>query len=194
MMRYSVRIHLTEFIGSEDEKNIIDAMVNIVEKTNPNVFLKLWYRNGELTEQNVLDFCKRYEHELETIGTNIHVGEHEHWMNKSWFNIRRAGERSESEYRYMYLFSNTKGILEGIAKFRGMVAAMTAHPNMEQTSLRQDSQRRSDQQRSNKFRIITITRRVTHAPSTSTRPQTQTDNHTHRGGGQSDVDRQTENP
>ena len=124
MLRYSVRIKLTDFIGTQQEEQIIATIFAIGEETNKKVFLKLWYVDGELTQEDVVVFVKHYEKILEDIGTNIHIGENETWSQKSWFNIRKFGTTTSIDYRHEYMYNNAVGILEALSVFRKMLPSM----------------------------------------------------------------------
>ena len=124
MIRYSVRINLTDFISTPEEPQIIEAVHAIGVETGKKVFLKLWYRKDELTQEQVLDFVKRYETILEDIGTNIHAGEHETWTQKSWFNMRKRGTTTSTDYRHECTYGDPSGILRALNVFHTMVTKM----------------------------------------------------------------------
>jgi len=124
MIRYSVRIKLTDFINSPYEEQIIATICSIGEETGKRVFLKLWYLKDEIDQSQIMAFIKKYEDLLEDIGTNIHMGEHESWTQKSWFNIRRKGTPSPIDYRHECYYNNAYGILEALSVFRVMLLKM----------------------------------------------------------------------
>ena len=120
-IRYSVRIKLTDFIGTEFEEKIVTYIAEVARETGKRIFLKLWYKNDELTQSQVSDFVKKYETVLEDIGTNIHVGDVEPWQQKSWFNIKRRGESTQMQYRHEYIYVDVDGIFLGLHVFKKMV-------------------------------------------------------------------------
>jgi len=124
MIRYSVRIRLTDFIGTPHEEQIIALVHSIGEETSKKVFLKLWYNEGEVTQEQLATFLKKYATVLEDIGTNIHVGDHETWSQKSWFNIRKYGTTTSIDYRHECMYNDTDGILRSLAVFRSMLLTM----------------------------------------------------------------------
>ena len=126
MLRYSVRIKLTDFIGTHQEEQIIATVYEIGKETNQRIFLKLWYLENELKPEDVIAFVKKYEKMLEDIGTNVHMGEHETWTQKSWFNIRKHGTTTSIDYRHECMYSNAFGILEALSIFRNMMMKMNS--------------------------------------------------------------------
>jgi len=122
-MRYKVRIKLTDFINKTGEQTVVDELVRLAEESRRGIFLDLWYREGEVTPEQVKEFVSRHEDALETVGTRIHVGDSEHWTQKSWFNIRTPDEKNATEYRHEYIYALGKldDLLTGIALFRKMV-------------------------------------------------------------------------
>jgi hypothetical protein len=123
-MRYSVRIKLTDFINTEYEDAIIKFIRQVGDGCGKRIFLKLWYVEKDLSKQNIIDFVKKHEIDLEEIGTNIHAGEHEVWTQRSWFNIRKRGETSLTEYRHEYYYTEPSGILDGLKIFWTMVSKL----------------------------------------------------------------------
>lgn len=121
MIRYSCRIKLTEFFDTPAEKDIIDAAERVSGETHSSIFLKLWYGSDELTVADIATFIKRHEIALETIGTNIHVGEHETWPDKSWFDIRNRKHKAEGDYRHYFLYDSPIEIVVGLIVFKQMV-------------------------------------------------------------------------
>lgn len=127
-IRYSVRIKLTDFIGTEVEDEIVTYIADVARETGKRIFLKLWYKNGELTQSQVADFVKKYETILTDIGTNIHVGDIEPWQQKSWFNIKRRGESTQMEYRHEHIYVDVDGIFLGLHVFKKMVIGVEKPP------------------------------------------------------------------
>lgn len=164
-LRYSVRIKLSDFIKSKQEKTVIDAMHKCAESTGKKIFLKLWYEQKELTQKEVSDFIKKYEKQLEDIGTNIHMGEEESWTQKSWFNLRKESDKNDTSYRHEYVYSDIRGIIHGIEMFANMIRSMERQPvksQVPQNIIRRENEERgkSKQNREWKPKHRIVIRRI----------------------------------
>ena len=123
-IRYSMRIKLTDFIKSNQEEDVINAVHKCAENTGKKIFLKLWYKENDISQDDLIKFLSKYEKKLEDIGTNIHMGENESWMQKSWYNLRSKLDKNDTSYRHEYVYVDIQGIIYGIELFANMIKSM----------------------------------------------------------------------
>lgn len=119
-MRYTCRIPLNDILRSELESDVVKTLRMVAEECSQNVFIKFWC--SKATRPTVIEeFVKKYESDLEYIGVNIHVGEEEHWQQKSMFEIRSIRNKNESSYRHFHIYDSLDQLIVGIIVFKRFV-------------------------------------------------------------------------
>ncbi len=116
---YTLRVKLSDFIGSSLEELVIDRINDA--NVHHNFKLQLWYDDGEVKPKELKSFLEKYEsllHYKTTITANSDPNKAEF----TWYNIIHEDDfKLLYPYRFQYSHScedKVLGVIQGLSQFK----------------------------------------------------------------------------
>ena len=120
--RFSMRICLTDFIGTDNEKILMTYLEESRHKFEVAVVLKFWYNKNTISEKKLDNFVRTYKNILAHYGTKIYSIESvkNRIDDEAWFNVTsedrwkdKSNFSQKTTYRFSYLFDNLQSPIWG---------------------------------------------------------------------------------
>jgi len=127
--RFSIKIRLSDFIGTHDEGYLLEALDEVKDKFRAPVVLKLWFVEDELQAKRVKDFMNSHTELLSRYNTNIYyndalfcksIGSDSIRESDGWFDVVNDIvylENGHSDSRFTYVYDNEAPIWTSIQAF-----------------------------------------------------------------------------
>ena len=114
---YSMRICLTDVIGKDNGKVLMQYLEDYRNKFPVPVLLKFWYTEGTISEKKLSDFVTKYKHILAKYGTKIYTLESltNNLGDEAWFNVTTEDGFKDKKrtFRFTYVFDDLKSPIWG---------------------------------------------------------------------------------
>ena len=108
-----VRMKLSDFINTDNEKEIMEMINKTHSDLSTTILLHLWYENDEISSIDLKDFLLRWEDKLHfrTIVKNTSNVEQYEFV---FFDIIPISVPKNEKYRFAYTYINTDKIIDGL--------------------------------------------------------------------------------
>ncbi len=108
-----VRMKLSDFINTDNEKEIMEMINKTHSDLSTTILLHLWYENDEISSTDLKDFLLRWENILHfrtIVKNNSNVEQYEF----VFFDIIPISVPKNEKYRFAYTYINTDKIIDGL--------------------------------------------------------------------------------
>ena len=108
-----VRMKLSDFINTDNEKEIMEMINKTHIDLSTTILLHLWYENDEISSIDLKDFLLRWENILHfrtIVKNNSNVEQYEF----VFFDIIPISVPKNEKYRFAYTYINTDKIIDGL--------------------------------------------------------------------------------
>ena len=108
-----VRMKLSDFINTDNEKEIMEMINKPHSDLSTTILLHLWYENDEISSTDLKDFLLRWENILHfrtIVKNNSNVEQYEF----VFFDIIPISVPKNEKYRFAYTYINTDKIIDGL--------------------------------------------------------------------------------
>ena len=108
-----VRMKLSDFINTDNEKEIMEMINKTHSDLSTTILLHLWYENDEISSTDLKDFLLRWENILHfrtIVKNNSNVEQYEF----VFFDIIPISVPKNKKYRFSYTYINTNKIIDGL--------------------------------------------------------------------------------
>ena len=108
-----VRMKLSDFINTDNEKEIMEMINKTHSDLSTTILLHLWYENDEISSIDLKDFLLRWEDKLHfrTVIKNTSNVEQYEFV---FFDIIPISVPKNEKYRFAYTYINTDKIIDGL--------------------------------------------------------------------------------
>ena len=108
-----VRMKLSDFIHTDNEKEIMEMINKTYNDLGTTILLHLWYENDEISSIDLKDFLLRWEDKLHfrTVIKNTSNVEQYEFV---FFDIIPISVSKNKKYRFAYTYINTDKIIDGL--------------------------------------------------------------------------------
>ena len=108
-----VRMKLSDFINTDNEKEIMEMINKTHNDLSTTILLHLWYENDEISSIDLKDFLLRWEDKLHfrTIVKNTSNVEQYEFV---FFDIIPSSNTENKKYRFAYTYISTDKIIDGL--------------------------------------------------------------------------------
>ena len=108
-----VRMKLSDFINTDNEKEIMEMINKTHSDLSTTILLHLWYENDEISSIDLKDFLLRWEDKLHfrTVVKNTSNVEQYEFV---FFDIIPISVPKNEKYRFAYTYINTDKIIDGL--------------------------------------------------------------------------------
>ena len=108
-----VRMKLSDFINTDNEKEIMEMINKTYSDLSTTILLHLWYENDEISSIDLKDFLLRWEDKLHfrTIVKNTSNVEQYEFV---FFDIIPISVFKNKKYRFAYTYISTDKIIDGL--------------------------------------------------------------------------------
>ena len=108
-----VRMKLSDFINTDNEKEIMEMINKTHSDLSTTILLHLWYENDEISSIDLKDFLLRWEDKLHfrTIVKNTSNVEQYEFV---FFDIIPSSNTENTKYRFAYTYISTDKIIDGL--------------------------------------------------------------------------------
>ena len=108
-----VRMKLSDFINTDNEKEIMEMINKTHIDLSTTILLHLWYENDEISSIDLKDFLLRWEDKLHfrTVIKNTSNVEQYEFV---FFDIIPISVPKNEKYRFAYTYINTDKIIDGL--------------------------------------------------------------------------------
>ena len=114
---FSMRICLTDVIGTDNEKILMQYLEDNRKNFNTKVLLKFWYNGGAISDKKLDNFVRKYKHILAYYGTKIYSLESlkNNIGDDAWFNVtdEKGWKDKGRTFRFTYIFDDLKSPIWG---------------------------------------------------------------------------------
>ena len=108
-----VRMKLSDFINTDNEKEIMEMINKTHSDLSTTILLHLWYENDEISSTDLKDFLLRWENILHfrtIVKNNSNVEQYEF----VFFDIIPISVPKNKKYRFAYTYISTDKIIDGL--------------------------------------------------------------------------------
>ena len=108
-----VRMKLSDFINTDNEKEIMEMINKTHSDLSTTILLHLWYENDEISPIDLKDFLLRWEDKLHfrTVIKNTSNVEQYEFV---FFDIIPSSNTENKKYRFAYTYISTDKIIDGL--------------------------------------------------------------------------------
>ena len=108
-----VRMKLSDFINTDNEKEIMEMINKTHNDLSTTILLHLWYENDEISSTDLKEFLLRWEDKLHfrTVVKNTSNVEQYEFV---FFDIIPISVPKNKKYRFAYTYTNTDKIIDGL--------------------------------------------------------------------------------
>ena len=108
-----VRMKLSDFINTDNEKEIMEMINKTHSDLSTTILLHLWYENDEISSTDLKEFLLRWEDKLHfrTVVKNTSNVEQYEFV---FFDIIPSSNTENKKYRFAYTYISTDKIIDGL--------------------------------------------------------------------------------
>ena len=108
-----VRMKLSDFINTDNEKEIMEMINKTHSDLSTTILLHLWYENDEISSIDLKDFLLRWEDKLHfrTVVKNTSNVEQYEFV---FFDVIPISAPKNKKYRFAYTYISTDKIIDGL--------------------------------------------------------------------------------
>ena len=108
-----VRMKLSDFINTDNEKEIMEMINKTHSDLSTTILLHLWYENDEISPIDLKDFLLRWDDKLHfrtVVKSTSHIEQYEF----IFFDIIPVGAPKNDKYRFTYSYISIDKIIDGL--------------------------------------------------------------------------------
>ena len=108
-----VRLKLSDFINTDNEKEIMEMINKTHNDLSTTILLHLWYENDEISSIDLKDFLLRWEDKLHfrTVVKNTSNVTPDEFI---FFDVIPSSTPKNESWRFRYTYINTDKIIDGL--------------------------------------------------------------------------------